>query len=296
MKSTDNKDIQNLKNAYKNIPVPEEAKKRIETGIAKANEKNRDTKIVTFAKGFGITVAAAMVTITVLANSNQSVAHAMTKIPIIGSFAKIVTFRDYQNETKDFNASVKVPKIESDDASSSDSKNLKKTNKSIEEYANEFISLYETDLKASNGEGNYSLESDYKVIRETDQYLAIKIDTTLVMASGTQFTKVFNVDKTTGSMLNLSDFFQKDSDYIKVISDNIKKQMEEQMKSDENISYFYNSDVPEWDFQTITEDTSFYFNEKEELVLNFNEYEVAPGYMGAVSFTIPRSVTDPLLK
>ena len=37
-------------------------------------------------------------------------------------------------------------------------------------------------------------------------------------------------------------------------------------------------------------DESFYFNEEGLLVIAFDEYEVAPGYMGAVEFTIPSSV------
>lgn len=290
-------ELENMKTTYENIPVPQEAKERIQKGIDKARKESQHTKVSTFAKGLGITAATAMAAITVLANSGPGISYAMAKLPIIGSIAKIVTFKDYKDETRNFNASVKVPKIEADDKTSPDSaKNLDKTNKTIEEYANEFIAQYEADLKASNGDGSYSLESTYEVIRETDDYLAIRINTTLVMASGTQFTKVFNVDKTTGTILELADFFKKDSDYITAISDNIKEQMEAQMKADDSITYFYNSDVPEWDFKEITRDTSFYFNEKEELVINFEEYEVAPGYMGAVSFTIPHSVTDSLLK
>lgn len=290
-------ELEAMKTAYEKIPVPKEAIERIQQGIAKAQEESKHATFISFAKGLGITAAAAMATIILLANSSQSVACAMEKIPVIGRIAKVVTFRDYKDETKNFNASIKVPEIEADDGASPDSsKNLKKTNKTIEEYANELIAQYEADLKASNGEGNYSLESTYEVVRDTDDYLAIRINTTLVMASGSQFTKVFNVDKTTGNILKLSDFFQKDSDYLKVISDNIKEQMETQMKNDDSVTYFYQSDMPEWDFNEITEDTSFYFNDNDELVVNFDEYEVAPGYMGAVSFTIPHSVTDPLLK
>ena len=290
-------ELEAMKTAYEKIPVPKEASERIQQGIAKAQEESKHTAFISFAKGLGITAAAAMAAIILLANSSQSVAYAMEKIPVIGRIAKVVTFRDYKDETKNFNASIKVPEIEADDGASTDSsKNLKKTNKTIEEYANELIAQYEADLKASNGEGNYSLESTYEVIRDTNDYLAIRINTTLVMASGAQFTKVFNVDKTTGNILKLADFFGKDSDYLKVISDNIKEQMEIQMKNDDSVSYFYHSDMPEWDFNEITEDTSFYFNDNDELVVNFDEYEVAPGYMGAVSFTIPHSVTDPLLK
>ena len=44
----------------------------------------------------------------------------------------------------------------------------------------------------------------------------------------------------------------------------------------------------------ITGEESYYFNENGELVISFDEYEVAPGYMGAVTFTIPLNVTGKL--
>lgn len=293
----DMKSLHNLKDAYQHIPVPEAARERIQQGIDEANRIKTPSNLMVFVKAAGITAAAAMVAITILANTNASVAHAMAKIPVIGSISKVVTFRDYRDEVKNFNASIKVPKVESDTKSdASSNENLANTNKTIEEYADQLIAQYEADLKASNGEGHYSLESDYEVIRENDDYLALRINTLLTMAGGTQYTKVFNIDKNTGNLLSLSDFFQEDSDYIHKISENIKEQMESQMKEDDSVTYFYHSDVPEWNFDEIREDASFYFNDKDELVICFDEYEVAPGYMGAVSFTIPHSVTDGLLK
>ena len=75
------------------------------------------------------------------------------------------------------------------------------------------------------------------------------------------------------------------------ISDNIKEQMKAQMAADSSVTYFIESDMPEWDFKELNGDESFYFNEKGELVITFDETEVAPAYMGAVEFTIPQSVT-----
>ena len=61
-----------------------------------------------------------------------------------------------------------------------------------------------------------------------------------------------------------------------------------------DVPYFIDSDMPEWDFKELKGDESFYFNEKGELVITFDETEVAPAYMGAVEFTIPQSVTGDL--
>lgn len=39
------------------------------------------------------------------------------------------------------------------------------------------------------------------------------------MASGAQFVKIYNVDKTTGNIMKLSDLYGQDTDYIDTISE-----------------------------------------------------------------------------
>ena len=136
------------------------------------------------------------------------------------------------------------------------------------------IAQYESDLRSSQGEGNYSLTSSYQVVTDTPNYLCLRIDTTLVMASGTEYTKVFTIDKRTGKMISLSDLFRNKPEMLTAISDNIKEQMQAQMAADSSVTYFYNSDMPEWDFKELRGDESFYFNEKGELVITFDETDV----------------------
>ena len=62
------------------------------------------------------------------------------------------------------------------------------------------------------------------------------------------------------------------------------------------ITYWLDSETPEWDFQSVREDSTFYVNEKGNLVIVFDEYEVAPGYMGSVEFEIPDEVTRDLVQ
>ena len=51
---------------------------------------------------------------------------------------------------------------------------------------------------------------------------------------------------------------------------------------------------PEWDFNGLDGSESFYFDSEGRLVICFDEYQVAPGYMGAVEFTIPKEITGEL--
>ena len=49
-------------------------------------------------------------------------------------------------------------------------------------------------------------------------------------------------------------------------------------------------------FQEITDEVNFYVNESGKLVIVFDEYEVAPGYMGAVSFEIPTGILTDIIR
>lgn len=285
---------QMLKEKYEEVKVPKEAKERMKMGMEQAKEENKKNKKVVYFRRAGLGVAAACLGVVALANVSAGTSYALQKIPVIGSIAKVVTFRDYTDSTKNFEASVEVPQIKD---TAENAKELEKTNKTIQEYADEFISRYENDLKETEGVGNYELKSTYQVIREDEQELVLEIDTIVVMASGAEYKKVFNIDKNTGKIKMLADYFKEDSNYIDVLTKEIKRQMREQMKADEEKIYFLDSDdgLDEMDFKKLSEDADFYLDTDGNLVVVFDEYEVAPGYMGLVSFTINRSVFESLL-
>lgn len=279
----DVKELDAMKIEYEEVPVPEQLVFNVKQAIRKGKQENRRREsFMKIVKPVGITAAAAMAAIVILSNSSQSIAYAMERIPVIGAISRVVTFRTYEDKSGNFEVKMEIPSVEGDDSG--------QVNKSIEEYANEFISMYEADLKASGGEGNYALESDYEVVTDNEKYLVIRVNTLQIMASGTQFVKTFVVDKMTGETVDLLKLLGNDSEKLQAVGENIKDQMREQMAADESISYFLDSEMPEWDFQGLSGEESFYFNGNGELVIAFNEYDVAPGYMGAVAFTIPASV------
>lgn len=287
------KRIDDMKKEYDTYPVPEQALERIKAGIAQAEKEEKDMKknksgLYRFGKAAGISAVAAMAALVLLANSSENVARAMEQIPVIGAIAKVVTFRNYSDNTGNFEANVDIPQIT--DENSGNQENLLGINKTIEEYADQLIAMYEHDLQASEGEGHYALESTYEVVRDDDRYLSIRINSLVVMGSGNQFARIFNVDKETGELLTLKDLFADTEDYITVISDNIKEQMQEQMAADENLTYFIKSEEDPYGFDTVTEENNFYLNEQDELVIVFDEYEVAPGFLGVVEFAVPRDV------
>lgn len=243
---------------------------------------------------FGIfkkTAAAAavfLVTVGTLANASPITANAMENLPIIGALAKVMTFRTFEESQGNFEGKVDIPRIDSENSSEI------AANQDLEQYADSLIAMYENELKESEGQGNYALDSSYDVVFQNEKYVSIRINTTVIMASGTQYVKVFTVNKATGEVVSLGSLLGGSKEQMEAISENIRQQMKAQMAGDENIAYFLNTDLPDSNFKGITGEESYYFNENGELVISFDEYEVAPGYMGAVTFTIPQSVTGKL--
>lgn len=294
------KKLEEMKQDYENIKIPEELRQRVAEGIRQAKEEQHMEKKSNIIGYIGKAIggaAAAMLVITVLANSGAGIAHAMSKIPVIGAIAEVVTFRTYESSENNMEANIKIPEVSvKNEDGTVNEETTQKLNKSIEEYTNEIIAQYEADVAAAGSEGHLDVELDYSVITDSERLFSIRFDQLLIMASGTQMVKIYHIDKQTGELIGLSGLFQDGVDFITPISENIKQQMKEQMAADESVTYFLDSDVPEWDFQSIKEDTTFYVNENGKLTIVFDEYEVAPGYMGSVEFEIPTEVIQDLVQ
>lgn len=269
------------KEEYDQIPVPQEARDRIEAGIMRARlEKKRSDRMKNM-KRTGVTAAALVLTFGIAVNASPVVAQAMDGIPVIGSIARVVTIRNYNESTDNgMMADISVPQIDGNVAD----------NAEMDAYAKELIARYEKEVVAQLGqeEGHYALESSYEVVSDNDKYVSIRINTVETMASGAEFVKIFTVDKATGETVSLKDYLNS-PEKLEAVSQNIKDQMAAQMAEDEGKVYFTEGEVG--GFTGLTGDENFYLNEAGELVIVFGEYEVAPGYMGTVSFTIPKDVT-----
>lgn len=269
------------KEEYDQIPVPQEARERIEAGIMRARlEKKRSDRMKNM-KRTGVTAAALVLTFGIAVNASPVVAQAMDGIPVIGSIARVVTIRNYNESTDNgMMADISVPQIDGNVAA----------NAEMDAYAKELIARYEKEVVAQLGqeEGHYALESSYEVVSDNDKYVSIRINTVETMASGAEFVKIFTVDKATGQTVSLKDYLNS-PEKLEAVSQNIKDQMAAQMAEDEGKVYFTEGEVG--GFTGLTGDENFYLNEAGELVIVFGEYEVAPGYMGTVSFTIPKDVT-----
>ena len=305
------------------MTIPEAGRERLQAGIDRARmEKKRAERA---RRRSAWTAAAAMIVLIALPNTNVQIAHAMENIPVLGGFFRLVTVRQYNYSDENHDAEIELAQItygedgegtpvgevavgaaapDNADVGNAEGagqeagvaklseEGVQAVNQDMEATVEELIRQFEGTLSE---EGYHGVHVSQDVVTDNTQYYTVKLSVLETEASGYEHNQFYTVDKQTGNVVTLADLFAEGSDYISVISENIKTQMREQMEADEGVIYFLDDeDMPEFNFQSITAQTNFYFNENGELVIAFDEYEVAPGYMGAPEFVIPQEIVEAL--
>lgn len=278
--------IDKLKENYNNIKIPARLNDVVNDAINKKSNHKIQTK--------WLVTAASICAVVGAININPVFADNLEQIPVIGNIVKIVNFSNYQIKDNGYEASIKVPKIEG-----LDNKELEyKLNKEFEENGKKLYSQYLEEvkgLKESNESGHKSAESWYEVKTDNDNILSLVIYEYEAEGSSNTTRRFYNIDKKNQTALTLEGMFKND-DYINVISENIKQQMAEQMKKDKNKIYWLNDkEARNGNFKSTKKDQGFYINKSGELVICFDKYEVGPGAMGLVEFTIPKDIIKPLM-
>lgn len=89
----------------------------------------------------------------------------------------------------------------------------------------------------------------------------------------------YNIDLDTGKDITLKEWFG--SNYKKIIADEVQKQIN---TWDDEKKFYLWEDLDLEDL--INEDTQFYINDKDQVVVFFNKYELGAGAMGTPEFVI----------
>lgn len=297
--------IRDLQKEYEAVSMTEEQLQTMRQKMDRAKlEKRRERKLLFALKS----AAAAAAVFIALPNTSASVAYAMGQMPVIGRLVEAVTFREYHYEDERHSAQINVQapvvaetqtETSENQAEEASAETLKKTTEEIsaeiEAITEKIIAEFEEGLKEE--EGYQSIAVDSEVISTTDSYFTLKLICYQGAGSGMEWNYFYTIDLASGERMELKDLFSQDADYITPISDSIKQQMREQMAADENVKYWLDDEeVPEWNFQEITDATSFYINADNDVVIAFNEGDVAPMYMGCVEFVIPKEVLSGIRK
>ena len=290
--------LHSLRKEYLEPQMSEEQMNRLKMKMEDAKRENRRDRGKIRVKRAAATAAALVIAFVTLPNTSPTIAYAMEQLPIVGQLVKVVTFRDYEYEDEKYKADVEVSELAVDSELEGSQATLEKTadeiNAEIQEITNELLDEFAKHMKEELGYKELIVKSE--VLTTTEEYFTLKLSCYEAEASGYEWNCFYTIDLGSGERLQLKDIFIEGAEYIVPISENIKEQMRSQMAIDENVSYWLDDEMEELNFKTISEDVSFYINEKDHLVISFNEGEVAPMYMGVVEFEIPEEVLRDIRK
>ena len=282
------KRLQKLKDQYEQIPIPEELDIVIEESLQRTKKRSWQSKWLIGS------VAAAMILITAGINGSATFAKNLAQIPLLSSVVEVLTFTKYEVKNGNHEASIEIPQI------SGDSDDIKALNM---QYEGEGRALYEQYLEFAEKmghNGHFAMDSGYVVFTENEQLLSFGRYVTEMVGSSSTTMKYTTIDKQQQIAITLPSLFLNDS-YISIINYYIEQKMREEILETNQEKMYWVSGVEGVEegfiqvFETIKHDQNFYITDQGKLVIAFDKYEVAPGYMGLVEFEIPTELLNDVL-
>ena len=257
----DNRKLEQLKQEYIDIQIPEELEFVVRRSIIQGRKNMKKKNNIKKIKIVSGSIAASVALLIAGVNTSPVMAQNLSNLPVVGGIIKVLTFREYKVDENNYNADIKVPEIQG-------LENEELQNSLNEKYLNEGKELYDQfmedieDLEKDGEGGHLGIDNGYIVKTDTDKILSIGRYVVNTVGSSSTTFKYDTIDKEKQILITLPSLF-KDGTYVDIISDNIKSQMKEQMKSDESILYWIEGEEEAIDpFEKISSEQSFYINDE----------------------------------
>ena len=278
--------LKDFENIYNDVEVPD----HLELLIKQTTRREKMKSKVNIIKKMALSAAALMVLFTGMVNIHPSFAANMSKIPLLGSMVKVVAFRFDIIENDQVHAQIETPVIEGLNNPELESRLNEKYMAQAQDLYDEFIEEMGPVIEIG---GHLGIDSGYEIYTDTDQILSLGRYTVNTVGSSSTTFEYDTIDKENGILLSLPSLF-KNNDYIEIISDYLIETMTQKMSEDDSLIYWIQEDAIDA-FTSIDSNQSFYITSENKLVIAFDKYEIAPGYMGILRFEIPTDILDDLL-
>ena len=279
-----------FRNEYENIEIPDELEFLVRTTIKEQEKKMKRKNIINKSV---IAAAVAGVVFVGSINLSSEISYALSEVPVLGSIVRVLTFKTFELKDNNFDAQLKTPAIEGLDSKLEAMLNEKYLDENQKLY-DDFMKEIDELKKADMDEAHMGIASGYEVKTDTDKLLVIGRYVVNTVGSSSTTIQYDTIDKQNKLLITLPSLF-KDEAYIDIISENIKAQMKEQMKDENNVYWLEDEMMGDENFSKIDKNQSFYITKDNQLVIAFDKYEVAPGYMGNPEFIIPSELLKDVL-
>lgn len=270
--------------------LPESVKNRVEQTLDSLPERKGGARRKRTLSHVAAAAACFLFTaLFLLPNVSVAYAQAIEQIPVLGDIARVVTIRNYYYADEMHEMDIDVPQIDA-----ADSEAAGQINRDIDELTKTLVDRFYEDLAAIGEESHGSVYVDHETVTDTDTWFTLKLRVHETAGSSNTYYRYYHIDKRDGKIVQLGDL-ARDEHFYEALEDEVRRQMKLRMEQDSDEVYWLDDSLI-GDCVSLTPEHNFYFNDGGELVLVFDKYEVAPGYMGTPEFAIGGELLRELVK
>lgn len=270
--------------------IPDAVKINIEETLKNLPESESKRKFNFNYKYLMVTVASfVFVTLFLLPNISITYAQALEQIPILGDLVHVVTIRNYYYSDNMHEMNIQVPEIDGDNNEA-----YQTINAEITTLTDTLLKRFYDDVEQIGDQGHSSMYVNYEVKTNTKTWFTLKIQVIEAAGSGNTYYRYYHLNKLTGQVISLQEIAN-DESFFQIVEEDIRKQMIAKMAEDPQLIYWVNNQTF-GDCVSIDGKHNFYWDENGNLVIPFDKYEVAPGYMGTPEFTVSFSTIEAYIK
>ena len=181
--------------------------------------------------------------------------------------AKLQLLKEKHYETEGTIVTVKIPHV----VNVKDDKVKKVINKLITQAIDDFTNEFKEFDKEPNTEHKLIADITFQNYYSDDKIISFSINATQIMADSYLQKKFYTVDLKTGEVYNIEHFLG--SDYQNIVKKSVQQQIAENKEKYPNLMYFDEA----VNNLKITNEQPFYINKDNQVVVVFNQFEIAPG-------------------
>lgn len=265
-----------------------EVSKRLSAVVSDAIETGfrREEKTKRILKRFKIAVLSFLFLFLIPLNTIPVYAKTLSQIPIVKNIAQIFTFREYHFEDDIKYIDAKIPKFSYKGKSDLEKRVNQEINKiineEIENAENNAKEYYKAFIETGGDKKDFipvKIKVDYEIKCMTDSIASFIISKSESFANAYNNDYFYNIDLKTGKYFTLRDLIG--DDYKKVVAEKIRSIISDWDNEQKGL-LFDNINLED----LINDNTNFYINSANEIVVVFEKYEVAAGAAGKLEFPI----------
>lgn len=269
-----NNTMKDIEQASRKAEPPEALSLMIENTILRARKHRRFQS----AARSVTSIAAAFVAILFIGvNVSPALAAALEGVPLIGPLASVMTLDKVHEQEEHKELDVETPQVTG------------LNNRELEDALNALFAgkaqAVIDDFKALVMDaGHTAMQFGYEVLANDDALFTIDIITFEAQGSSMTWHNYYTVDLSQGKLVTLADLFVKDADFTSRLTELVRADLDAQ-----EIPYFAE------DFDGVRADQCFFIDANGQLVICFEKYAIAPGYVGEIRSVIPTAQIEDLL-